>query len=1138
MLPAPLRPPARIGILGLLATLVALLSLGAAPLARAEGRPQTRATAGPDPAIAAARAAIETSALDDAQRELALGQLAAAESLDREAADWLEKLAALREESSSWPQRTKQLQAELEVDRDRTLQAWAARLPEDADGERLEQVLEQTRAVVMQQSAQIDATEDELSKWLARPVDTASELARLQHRAEELAAPIDDGGDEPGLVSEARRLRNASERRRVEAELELRRVEQETGVDRQRLHELELRVLRQRRALDTRRAELLQTRIADRTRGALEARVERLKAQDERYADRPGVEADAARENRILGEELLEENERLADDRAELAALAQARDQIAVSLRDSRARLELGEMNEAVGRWIWSQRRRLEPPARLRRRLATLRGELATTRLRRLTLGENLLALEDIPAAALAMHEASQREAEGDEARTIAAKGLEPLLRERVDLLEQLEPILQRRITTLEQNDQTLLAQLESTTALQQLLDRYLLWTPSHTPIDLSWIDRVPEGLSDLLKPARYVTTWDLVVDELSARPVRWAASVLLLVILVELRRRAPRRIEAQAAITKQIREDHFGATLETFAWTLLAAAPGPFAFWLLGELLKSSGSPGRFSDSLGRTCGLLVLPLFAVQALSFAVVEGGLAHAHFRWMRARRAAIRRVLPWTAAIVLPMYFISLLAFIRNLDLPNDVQARTAIVIASLALAWAFWRLLEAGQVWVHRGVESEPSTARTLLRAGLPIGFVVVAGLSLAGYVYSAGLLLQGLINSFNTVVAVAIGVGLLARWFLLGERRLALRRIEERRAAAAAATESPGDAPLEVEADLSLERVNAQTRSLLRVVRIGLLGLGLIGVWAGVLPAVTRLDEIELWSVADVAADGSPTRLPVSLMAALLGTLTLGLTFVSSRNLPGLLEVGLQSQTRIDAASRYAITSILRYVLVIAGTLVGLNLLGMRWSQLQWMAAALTVGLGFGLQEIFANFVSGLILLFERPFRVGDIITVADLSGRVTRIRTRATTILDFDNKEIVVPNKSFITGQLVNWTLTDTTTRIVIKVTVDYGSDPNRVNALLMQAARENPLVLGEPEPQSWFVGFGASDLLFELRAFVGTIGDRQPAQSGLNLRIAELFAEHGIAIPYTQLDVHVRELPALKLAPPDAPNPSDLS
>ena len=169
-------------------------------------------------------------------------------------------------------------------------------------------------------------------------------------------------------------------------------------------------------------------------------------------------------------------------------------------------------------------------------------------------------------------------------------------------------------------------------------------------------------------------------------------------------------------------------------------------------------------------------------------------------------------------------------------------------------------------------------------------------------------------------------------------------------------------------------------------------------------------------------------------------------------------------------------------------------------------------MGLGFGLQEIFANFVSGLILLFERPFRVGDVITVNNLDGTVTRIRTRATTLVDFDNKEIVVPNKTFITGQLVNWTLSDEITRITIKVGVDYGTDPNLVHRLLQQAAAENPRVLSERPPTSWLLNFGASTLDFELRIFVGTIGDRLAVRNEINTRLIELFQRkrHRLRLP----------------------------
>ncbi len=808
---------------------------------------------------------------------------------------------------------------------------------------------------------------------------------------------------------------------------------------------------------------------------------------------------------------MLLQGDRLAQDREALSKLEPARDRVATALKDSRTRLELGGASEAVGRWLWSERRRLEPSARLRRRLDDQRQELAELRLQLVTQSDARRDLEDVPAAARSMLEAKQ--AEADDEGTIARAGaaLEPLLRERVELLTLLEPVLQRRVKTLEQSEAALQEQRETTQALRQLLDRYLLWTPSHAPIDSSWFERVPEGVSDLLKPSRWTTTAELAHQEILARPFRWIGCLLTLLALVGLGRRAPARIREQESITRQIISDHIGATLITFFWTLVAALPGPAALALLGALLQTAGAPGRYSDSLGRTCLSLVVPLVALQTLRWTAIEQGLGHAHFRWLPARRTALRRVLPRAAAIVMPMYFITSLAFIRNLDLPNDVQARTAVVIANGAFAWAFWRLFDVGQVWVSRGVEVEPSKLRRLLRVALPTASLVVALLALAGYVYSAGLLLQAWLASISAVIAVSLGIGLVGRWFLVSERRLALRRLEEHRAATEQKSDEGSGEP--VKADITLEQVNAQTRSMLRVLRIALLTLALVWVWAEILPAVTRLEEIVLWTFSDVGADGLPVAQPVSLMAALFGFVALALTVVSSRNLPGLIELGLLSKTSIDAASRYAITSILRYAIVIAGTLIGLDLLGMRWSQLQWMAAALTVGLGFGLQEIFANFVSGLILLFERPFRVGDVITVGDLTGRVTRIRTRATTLLDYDNREIFVPNKSFITGQLLNWTLSDTTTRITIKVGVAYGTDPDLVHRLLLEAANGNPLVLREPEPRSWLLAFGASALEFELRVFVGSLGDRTQVQSDLHREIARLVAANGVEINFPQ-------------------------
>ncbi|HDL3362401.1 TPA: mechanosensitive ion channel, partial [Mannheimia haemolytica] len=143
----------------------------------------------------------------------------------------------------------------------------------------------------------------------------------------------------------------------------------------------------------------------------------------------------------------------------------------------------------------------------------------------------------------------------------------------------------------------------------------------------------------------------------------------------------------------------------------------------------------------------------------------------------------------------------------------------------------------------------------------------------------------------------------------------------------------------------------------------------------------------------------------------------------------------------------------------------------GMSWSKLQWLLTALSVGLGFGMQEIFANFVSGIIILFERPMRIGDTITIGTYSGTVSKIRIRATTLVDFDGKEVIVPNKAFVTERLVNWALSSTATRIIVQVGVAYGSDLELVKRLLLQVAEENPKVLKDPQPRAYFLTFGAS-------------------------------------------------------------------
>ena len=162
-----------------------------------------------------------------------------------------------------------------------------------------------------------------------------------------------------------------------------------------------------------------------------------------------------------------------------------------------------------------------------------------------------------------------------------------------------------------------------------------------------------------------------------------------------------------------------------------------------------------------------------------------------------------------------------------------------------------------------------------------------------------------------------------------------------------------------------------------------------------------------------------------------------------------------------MSSGCRYTVTTLTSYGIVAVGLLLALSSIGARWSHFQWLVAALGVGIGFGLQEIVANFISGLIILFERPVRVGDYVTIGETDGFVTKIRIRATTIRSRDAHELLVPNKEFITNRLLNWTLSDEVIRVEIAVGVAYGSDVERALALIKEAAEGHEHVLHDPSP-----------------------------------------------------------------------------
>jgi potassium efflux system protein len=311
----------------------------------------------------------------------------------------------------------------------------------------------------------------------------------------------------------------------------------------------------------------------------------------------------------------------------------------------------------------------------------------------------------------------------------------------------------------------------------------------------------------------------------------------------------------------------------------------------------------------------------------------------------------------------------------------------------------------------------------------------------------------------------------------------------------------------------MDLGEMSQQSRQLLRVSLFVAAVLGLWFIWADVLPALGILERVRLWQSSETEW--------VTLEHLTVCLVTLGMTFLAVKNLPGLLELTLLQRLPMDAGARYAITTCIRYVITVIGVICGFGSIGIEWSQYQWLVAAATVGLGFGLQEIFANFVSGLIVLMERPVRVGDIVTVEGVTGAVSKIRMRATTVTNWDRQEFIVPNKEFVTGRLLNWTLSNATNRVVINVGVAYGSDTELAKELLLQVASENPNILADPAPIATFEGFGDSTLNFVLRCYLPNLDNRLATIHELHSEVHRRFAEAGIEIAFPQRDIHVRSV-----------------
>ncbi len=1061
----------------------------------------------------------------------------------------------------------------------------AISVAEDEAIDRLERLLDELKKEIHDPESGLltkaAAIEKELGARKSRLEEIANELAEIGERLdkiqEEIDAPVP--GDEPRELTHARqmllltrRMRATEERTALQAEQAWCESDEVTNLLRAQ-RDLAAKEL----ALAEAEADLLQAAVDQRRGSEADKRVRAAELAVTRTSPvvKPVAEQNLllASESREIALALRETSQRVDSTRESLTSLNSEFDRI-------QEMVEAVGLTESIGLLLRQQRAKLSDTRGLHARLAQRGETVRQTRMRMFQIEADLAALRDLDAAATktsleltggetaaATPPAKWSAATAQSVRHLADEA-KPLLERRRELLERLNGDYNTHFEKLVSLDNDERKLRDATREYAEYIDERVLWIRTGAMFGGTHGTRAVTNGGWLFDQANWLKVADALRNDFQREPLPYSIMFLGVLFWAGLRWTLRSRLRTLGATAANVSCHELLPTLQAVALTLLMAAFVPVLLAFCGWRLDHSASVSKFVHALA--VGLMRAATLAVplELLRWIVSRGGLAEQHFDWSPEAVVRLRRHLRWfLPAGILLVGFVGMVEATAD-EQRLDSSGRLGFLMYAGLLAIFCWRAFPRvasfgdGTYRANGTHPSQPSPASNaarrsegssseadvwlsrLARVGTTLGVIVPVGLLLltwSGYFYTALQL------TWRLQASAWLGMGLLLlrsgvlRWITLERRRMAVLQAEELQAIADAGKhpETGGHTPFLFprwtwpDFRMNLTQIVTQIRSLLDTGLLTVAAVGLWFVWADVAPALNILDRVPLWQTTveevvsvkdggDQAAVKVVTR-PKSVTAANLGLalLMMGIAVVAGRNIPGLVEVILLEHLSVDAGVRFATTCLVRYVIFITGVCVAFAQIGIGWNSVQWLVAAASVGLGFGLQEIFANFVSGIILLFERPMRVGDVITIGDTTGTVSRIRFRATTIIDGDRKELIVPNKSFITGNLLNWTLSDSVNRLAIKIYVGPGNDPQQVRALLLKLATEHPLLLKDPAPSASFEEIGANGLLFVLKAFLPTLKDRPKASNDLYTSIHAAFREAGIEMPCPTQEVMVRML-----------------
>ena len=921
-----------------------------------------------------------------------------------------------------------------------------------------------------------------------RPERAQAEISNGQTRMQEISNLLKIGKEANKPLSPERRDQLNAEQAALAAKMALRRAELAGNNVLQDLGNIQRDVLVERIARAEQRSNDLQTLISEKRRAQSEKTLVELSKEAQNAGSDSLVALESA-ENLKLSDYLLRATDRLNDLTKQNLLTKQQLDSVNQADQSLEEQINVLKGSLLLSKILYQQKESL-PQLTMNQDLA---DEIADIRLYQFNLDQT----RDQYGSPQAYIDGLLAKQPAEQVTPEVRRTLLDLANTRAELLERLSRELNALLNesiTLQLNQKQLQATAK---ALRATLEEQMFWIPSNKPLDLSWLRVAPRYLQSQLADLPWGAGLKQLFEALGERPWFFLPLALVSGLLIWQRSTIYRKLgELHEDIGHYKRDSQLHTPLALLLNILLAL---PVSLLLaLGGLALRVDARG-LNAALGGALLEMAQAWLVFYTLYRILAPGGMAELHFRWPRPQVAFISNQVRKLGLVVMALVAVVSVAEQQPAALAEDVIGIIIVLTCFCLMTWLLGKLLLTEPLREHASpFRLVIGTAFTLL----PFALIIAVGF---GYYYTSLKLTDRLINTLYLLIVWLIIEAAFVRGLAVAARRLAYARALAKRQAQAKENVDGEEVPVET-ARLDIEQVNQQS---LRLIRLALLS-GFIGclylVWADLISVFAYLDNVTLYQYA-AGTGADATQLPISLLDVLGALLIIGVTIALANNLPGLLEVLVLSRLSLAQGSAYATTTLLSYAIAGIGIVSTLSTLGVSWDKLQWLVAALSVGIGFGMQAIFANFISGIILLFERPVRIGDLVTIGTVTGTVNRIRIRATHITDGDRKAVIVPNQTILTSQLINWTLTDTITRIVLTFNVQRGSDLELVRKLMLQATQENSRVLRDPAPNVQLTAYGASTLDHELKIYVRELGDRGLATDELNRRIDQLFRDNGI-------------------------------